>query len=51
VGHGDSAPYNAVWSDEGLIGLIDWDDAGPMRVRDDLAWVAFPGRHYTPPRS
>jgi len=41
VGHGDPAPYNAVWNDEGLVGLIDWDNAGPVRVEDDLAWVAF----------
>lgn len=41
IGHGDPAPYNAVWSDDGLVGLIDWDNAGPVEVADDLAWVAF----------
>ena len=41
IGHGDPAPYNAVWNDNGLIGLIDWDNAGPIEAADDLAWVAF----------
>jgi len=41
VGHGDPAPYNAVWRGGGLVGLIDWDNAGPVLVEDDLAWVAF----------
>jgi aminoglycoside phosphotransferase (APT) family kinase protein len=41
VGHGDPAPYNAVWNDEGLVGLIDWDNAGPSWPEDDLAWTAF----------
>ena len=41
VGHGDPAPYNAVWTKDGLVGLIDWDNAGPIRAADDLAWVAF----------
>ena len=43
VGHGDPAPYNAVWTGQGLVGLIDWDNAGPVHVDDDLAWVAFAG--------
>lgn len=41
VGHGDPAPYNAVWNRSGLVGLIDWDNAGPVHIDDDLAWVAF----------
>jgi hypothetical protein len=41
IGHGDPAPYNAVWNDRGLVGFIDWDNAGPMDRADDLAWVAF----------
>jgi aminoglycoside phosphotransferase (APT) family kinase protein len=41
IGHGDPAPYNAVWTASGLIGLIDWDNAGPVHAADDLAWVAF----------
>lgn len=41
IGHGDPAPYNAVWTGGGLVGLIDWDNAGPVQAADDLAWVAF----------
>ncbi len=41
IGHGDPAPYNAVWTGRGLVGLIDWDNAGPVHADDDLAWVAF----------
>lgn len=41
VGHGDPAPYNAVWTSDGLVGLIDWDNAGPVHPEDDLAWIAF----------
>lgn len=41
IGHGDPAPYNAVWDADGLVGLFDWDDAGPTTVVDDLAWAAF----------
>lgn len=40
IGHGDPAPYNAVW-DGALVGLFDWDNAGPVTVVDDLSWVAF----------
>lgn len=41
IGHGDPAPYNAVWTSNGLVGLIDWDNAGPVRPEEDLAWAAF----------
>ncbi len=41
VGHGDPAPYNAVWNERGLVGFIDWDNAGPTQREDDVAWVAF----------
>jgi aminoglycoside phosphotransferase (APT) family kinase protein len=41
IGHGDPAPYNAVWTDRGLVALIDWDNAGPVQREDDVAWVAF----------
>lgn len=41
VGHNDAAPYNAVWSDDGLVGFVDWDMAGPTTPAEDLAWVAF----------
>lgn len=41
IGHGDPAPYNAVWTRQGLVGLIDWDNAAPVHADDDLAWVVF----------
>ena len=34
-------PYNAVWTRQGLVGLIDWDNVGPVHADDDLAWVVF----------
>lgn len=40
IGHGDPAPYNAVWNRD-LVGLIDWDNAGPVSREDDVAWTAF----------
>ena len=41
IGHNDAAPYNAVWNDDGLVGFVDWDMAGPTMPAEDLAWVAF----------
>jgi hypothetical protein len=41
IGHMDAAPYNAVWSDKGLVGFVDWDSAGPLEPYSDLAWMAF----------
>jgi len=41
IGHNDAAPYNAVWNDEGLVGFVDWDMAGPLARDSDVAWMAF----------
>ncbi len=41
IAHNDAAPYNAVWNDDGLVGFVDWDMAGPVRLELDVAWVAF----------
>lgn len=41
VAHNDAAPYNAVWTADGLVGFVDWDMAGPVRQELDVAWVAF----------
>ncbi len=41
IGHGDPAPYNAVWNADGLVRFFDWDNAGPSTREDDVAWVAF----------
>lgn len=41
IGHNDAAPYNAVWDDNGLVGFVDWDMAGPLTLESDVAWMAF----------
>ncbi len=50
VGHHDAAPYNAVWRPEPtstdpsagvLVGMVDWDLAGPADPVRDLAFVAL----------
>ncbi|TDU90134.1 phosphotransferase family enzyme [Kribbella voronezhensis] len=41
LAHNDAAPYNAVWNVDGLVGFVDWDMAGPVRLELDVAWVAF----------
>ena len=40
IGHGDAAPYNAVWTGTGVV-VIDWDLAHPMPPLEDLAFVAL----------
>jgi Ser/Thr protein kinase RdoA (MazF antagonist) len=40
VCHNDIGPYNIVWSD-GIVGLIDWDFAGPAEPVWDLAYTAW----------
>ena len=39
--HGDWAPYNVVWRDEAIVGVIDWDLARPGDPLDDLAFAAW----------
>jgi hypothetical protein len=41
IAHNDAAPYNAVWNQDGLVGFVDWDMAGPITPDLDVAWVAF----------
>jgi aminoglycoside phosphotransferase (APT) family kinase protein len=41
IGHNDAAPYNAVWNDDGLVRLMDWDMSGPLVRESDVAWMAF----------
>jgi len=41
VCHHDMAPYNAVLSSGRLVGLIDWDLAGPGTARSELAFIAW----------
>jgi hypothetical protein len=39
--HGDWAPYNVVWRDGLVVGVIDWDLARPGEPLDDLAFAAW----------
>ena len=39
--HNDAAPYNAVWRDGRIAGLIDWDVTGPGHPWQDLAFAAW----------
>lgn len=39
--HGDISPWNVVWRDERIVGLLDWDQAGPGRDLEDLAYAAW----------
>lgn len=39
--HGDIAPWNVVWSDGRIVGLLDWDQSGPGRDLEDLAYAAW----------
>jgi hypothetical protein len=41
VCHNDIAPYNVVLAGRRLVGIIDWDLAGPGSARSDLAFVAW----------
>lgn len=47
VRHGDLGPWNTIWDDERLVGVIDWDFIEPGNPIDDiaqLAWYAVPLR-------
>jgi Phosphotransferase enzyme family len=39
--HHDFAPYNAVFNDHRLLGIIDWDGAGPGTIQEELAFLAW----------
>ena len=47
--HGDVAPYNAVFADARLVGLIDWDYAQPAPRGWDLGYLAYRFVSLTPP--
>ena len=47
--HSDWAPYNAVWSGDRLVGVIDWDFARPGSRLYDLAWFALMWCPLAPP--
>lgn len=39
--HGDISPWNVVWREDRIVGLLDWDQAGPGRDLEDLAYAAW----------
>jgi Phosphotransferase enzyme family len=41
VCHNDIAPYNLVFQDGRIVGIIDWDLASPAMPSWDLAWSAW----------
>lgn len=41
IGHGDLAPWNFVFEGTQVVGIIDWDTAGPSDRLWDLAYAAY----------
>jgi Ser/Thr protein kinase RdoA (MazF antagonist) len=39
--HNDVAPYNVAWREGGVVGVFDWDVAGPGTSELDLAFAAW----------
>ena len=49
VRHGDLGPWNMVWKEGRLAGIIDWDMAEPGDRIDDIAQIAWYGVPLRPP--
>jgi Phosphotransferase enzyme family len=41
IGHNDIAPYNVCFEGDQVVGVIDWDMAGPTTPRLELAFIAW----------
>jgi Phosphotransferase enzyme family len=41
IGHNDIAPYNVCFDGEELVGVFDWDMAGPSTPLGELAFIAW----------
>lgn len=41
IGHNDIAPYNACFDGDRLVGVFDWDMAGPSTPVGELAFIAW----------
>jgi hypothetical protein len=41
IGHNDIAPYNACFDGDDLVGVFDWDFAGPTTPLLELAFIAW----------
>jgi hypothetical protein len=48
VGHGDLAPWNVVFRGSDVVGIIDWDSAGPSSRAWDLSYAAYQFVPFTP---
>lgn len=48
VRHGDFSPFNTVWSNNRVVGVIDWDFAQPGKAISDLAYLAWYAVPFTP---
>jgi len=51
IRHGDLGPWNSIWQDDRLVGIIDWDFASPgpaLADLADLAWQVVPLRPARP---
>ncbi|HEU4425826.1 MAG TPA: phosphotransferase [Pilimelia sp.] len=41
IGHNDIAPYNVCFDGDDLVGVFDWDMAGPTTPLSELAFIAW----------
>jgi hypothetical protein len=41
IGHNDIAPYNVCFAGDELVGVFDWDMAGPSTPLSELAFIAW----------
>jgi hypothetical protein len=41
IGHNDIAPYNVCFDGDELVGVFDWDVAGPTNALAELAFIAW----------
>ena len=48
--HHDFAPYNAVFKGRELLGMVDWEGAGPGTVQEEVAFLAWQWVPLRPPQ-
>lgn len=47
--HHDFAPYNAIFKGSHLLGIVDWESAGPGTVQEEIAFLAWQWTPLRPP--
>ena len=47
--HHDFAPYNAVFRGNHLLGMVDWESAGPGTIQEEIAFLAWQWVPLRPP--